>query len=107
MLQREYSQIISRLDILLQKRAAASHQSPKAHNPKWSAKDQALIDWIYQHWNSSSFPIAGKIVWAKIERLVNEGPDGAAAKSRELQDGLIFIKKVIERLEYEKQQFNM
>lgn len=90
--------IISRLDMLLQKRSAASHQSPKVHNPKWSTEDQALIDWIYQHWNSDLFPITGKIVWAKIERLVNEGPDGAAARSRELQDGLIFIKKVIERL---------
>ena len=98
------SQKTSRLDILLQKRAAASHQSPKAHNPKWSAEDQALIDWIYQHWNASLFPVSGKIVWAKVERLVNEGPDGAAAKSRELQDGLLFLKRLIEQLESEKRE---
>jgi hypothetical protein len=86
--------------MLLQRRANATHQSPKAHNPKWSAQDQALIDWIYQHEKSFSlFPVTGKSVWAKIQRLVNEGPDGPASKSRELQNGLLFLKQLIEQLE--------
>ena len=104
MLQRGPPQKVSRLDILLQKRAAASQQIPKAQNPKrWRAEDLDLIGWIYQHENSFSlFPITGKSVWAKIQRLVNEGPDGPAAKSRELQNGLIFLKQLIEQLESDK-----
>ena len=99
MLNRRGSQKVSRLDILLQKKAAASRQSPKAQNPKWGAEDKALINWIYQHWDSSLFPLAGKGVWEWIQRLVNEGPDGPAAKSRELQNGLLFLKQLIEQLE--------
>ncbi len=92
---------ISRLDRILQKRVATNQQSPKAQNPKWSAEDKALIEWIYKHWNLSLFPIMGKCVWEKIQRLVNEGPDGPAAKSRELQNGLLFLKQLIKQLEAE------
>lgn len=99
MLNLERSPKVSRLDILLQKKAAASRKSPKVQNPKWSAEERALISWIYQHWNSSLFPIIGKCVWEKIQRVVNEGPDGPAAKSRELQNGLLFLKQLIEQLE--------
>ena len=59
-------------------------QSPEASSPKWSAEDQALIDWVCKNFDEELFPIAGKTTWNKIQRTLAEGPNGRAAKDRSL-----------------------
>lgn len=74
----------------------AIRQIPEACNPKWSAEDQDLIDWVTKNLSDALFPHSGKIVREKIENISRQGPNCTEAQDGSFSNGLRFIKQVIE-----------
>jgi len=72
-------------------------EQEKTHTPiaqeSWNKEDQELINWVLAYINSRTVT---RDAYKKFEQEIALGPNSPRAKTRELQEGFLLMKRLIE-----------